>query len=396
MTSPSPNYTVITSTDALNTFCQSAKQACYDGDFLTLDTEFIREKTYYPQLCLVQAAYKDEAVIIDPMATSINLESLFTLLRDPKCRIVVHAGRQDFEIFYNLMGELPTNVFDTQIAGMVSGFGDSVGYETLVKSICKTGLDKTSRFSNWAQRPLTPKQLTYAIGDVTYLRDIYTYLNEFVTSHNRAHWIEEEMQTLLDHETYHVDFLKLLNKLKLRTNNSQVLARADALLRWRESEAESQDKPRQHIIRDELIAELATQNPNSKDEFKQTRGIRDKLLKHSTTTMILEALKKASSLSPADCPQLPKPENLDPIDPLTQAALKLILTYVAETSGVTERIIASAKDIANVVRDGDKGNAPCLKGWRYELFGETALKFLNKDLSISYDGKTIVLKKTAK
>ncbi len=399
MTIPDKGYELITTTEDLKSFCDHAREACHNGDFVTFDTEFIREKTYFPHLCLIQAATNEQAVIIDPLAKDKNdnpldLSPLFPILKDPDCQIVIHAGRQDLEILNNLMGELPTAIFDTQIAAMVCGFGDSVGYETLVKTICKQGIDKTSRFSNWAQRPLTQKQLDYAITDVTHLRDVFKHIHSSLVERDRMSWTEEESRVLLDPKSYDVDFRKLLHKLKLRTNKPHILARALYLLKWRETTAEAENKPRQHMMRDDLIAELAVQNPTSKEDFRKIRGMRDRLLKHTVTMEILDVLKTASNLPAEDCPALPKPENLERVDSLAQDALRLILTYISVKEDVAEKIIASAKDLSALIRYREKASIPCMTGWRKECFGELALAFLDGKLSIDYDESGLRLRET--
>lgn len=387
----SEEYEYIQTTKDLEAFCSEAHADLLKDDFLTLDTEFIRERTYTPQLCLIQIATRKKAAIIDPLADGMDLQPLLNLLAHPDMLKVLHAGRQDLEIFLALMGELPKNIFDTQIAAMACGFGDSAGYETLVKKITKNALDKSARFSNWAQRPLTPKQLDYAIGDVTYLREIYTHLSTKIKQEGRENWITEEIQLALDPKTYEVNPHRLLFKLKLRTSKPSVLARAFYLVKWREAQAETEDKPRQTIMRDELIIELATQNPQSLEDFRKTRGLRDKNLSRKIGDAIISLLKEASAWPPEECPKLPTPINESSINPLTHDMLRLLLRYVAEKEEVAEKILASSKDIATLIRQGEKADIPCLNGWRYDIFGKTALDLITGKIALSLkDGKLIL------
>ena len=376
----------------LHAFCAKATPALLEGDFLTFDTEFIRERTYAPQLCLIQIATNQQAAIVDPLAEGMDLAPLLEVFANEKMVKVLHAGRQDLEIFLELMGgDLPKNVFDTQIAAMVCGFGESAGYETLVKKIAKKSIDKSSRFSNWAARPLTPKQLDYAISDVTHLRDIYRYLLNEITKNKREQWIQEEMAALLNPKTYEVDFMRLLFKLKLRTSKPHVLARAFHLVKWREAQAASDDKPRQNIIRDDLIGELATQYPKTAEEFCKTRGIRDRRQTHKMAEAIIDVMHKASALEAAECPQLPSTPNEAPIDPLTQELLRVLLKYISDKEEVAEKILAPSKDLAALIRHKDQADLPCLKGWRYDIFGKIALDFMDEKIALSVkDGKVLL------
>lgn len=384
-------YDYIQTEKALEDFCAQARPDLLDGDFLTLDTEFIRERTYTPQLCLIQVATNTQAAIIDPLAKDMNLQPLLDLLAHPDIPKVLHAGRQDLEIFLALMGELPKNIFDTQIAAMVCGFGDNAGYETLVKQITKNPLDKSARFSNWAQRPLTTKQLDYAIGDVTYLRDIYKHLSTKIKEEGRESWISEENEIALNPQTYKVNYDRLLFKLKLRSSKPSVLSRAFHLIKWREEQAEKDDKPRQTIMRDELIIELATQNPTSIEAFRKTRGLRDRHLSRKVGEALIAQLEKASALSSKECPKLPKSLNESSVNPLVQDMLRLLLKYSAEKEGVAEKILASSKDITALIRYGKKADIPCLTGWRYEIFGKIALDLVDEKVSFALkDGKLLL------
>lgn len=385
------NYDYIKTTQALEDFCTNALPDLLEDDFLTIDTEFIRERTYAPQLCLIQIATKDQAAIVDPLAPGMDLQPLLDVLANPDIITVFHAARQDLEIFLDLMGDLPKNVFDTQVAAMVCGFGESAGYETLVNKITRKSLDKSSRFSNWAQRPLTKKQLDYAIGDVTYLRDIYIFLQKSITKSGREPWIIEETTSLLSTETYLANPMRLMLKLKLRTSKPRILARALALVEWREERARTIDKPRRTTMRDEIIIELATQTLNSVDDFRKARGLKDRPLSNAVAKEVLTVLEKANALPEEQCPHLPTSLNESAVDPLVQDVLRLLLRYSAEKQEVAEKILASSKDITALIRKGEKADVHCLQGWRREIFGQPALDILAGKLSFSLkDGKIVL------
>lgn len=386
-----PSYKYIDTTEALIDFCDQSTPGLTAGDFLTLDTEFIRERTYEPQLCLIQAATKDQAVIIDPLAPGMDLTPLLLLLADDSIVKVLHAARQDLEIFLLLMNEIPKNIIDTQVAAMVCGFGESAGYETLVKKITKGVLDKSVRYSNWAQRPLHKSQLDYAIGDVTHLREIYTHLMGVLDEKGRRHWIEEEMADLLNPVTYKPDPVRLMFKLKLRSGKPHILARALALVKWRESEAQARNKPRQNIIRDELIVELATLPPTKATDFKTVRGLRDRPLDEKMIPGILTLLEEASALPVDACPKLPTSSNEASVESLSQDLLRVLLGYICTKEEVAEKVLASSKDLFALARYGEKAEVPCLTGWRREVFGTIALDLLTGKIALAIqDGKLVL------
>ena len=383
----SDSYEYIDSTEQLEFLCKNLK----NSEFITIDTEFIRETTFRPQLCLIQVANEEQAAIIDPMADGIDLSALFDILNDDKVVKVMHSGRQDIEIFYLYTGVIPKNVFDSQIAGMVCGFGESVGYEALVKKVNGKGVDKSARFSNWAQRPLTQKQLDYAISDVTHLRDVYKHLKQQMAAENREEWIKEEVDDLLDEANYTTNHMKRLYKIKLRSSNPHVLARAYALVEWREEQCEQLNKPRQTIMRDDLIAELATNPPKDIEQYRRTRGLRDRHLNKKVAEAIVSSLDKASKLDPSQCPKLQKTANEPSVDPLALELLRLLLKYTSEKKLVAEKILAPSKSLANLIRYGDKADSMCLKGWRYDIFGKQALALLDEKIGFSIkNGKVTI------
>ncbi|HYD69381.1 ribonuclease D, partial [Azospirillum sp.] len=261
--------TLITTTSELDAFCRGLAGA----DYITVDTEFLREKTYYPQLCLIQVAGPDGAVAIDPLAEGIDLTSLLDVLVDPNVLKVFHAARQDVEIFFHLTGKIPHPLFDTQVAAMVCGFGESVGYETLVTKLAGARIDKSSRFTDWSARPLTERQLTYALSDVIHLRPAFEKLRKRLNRTGRAHWLEEEMAVLTNPATYTVEPDTSWQRLKVRTNKPRFMAILKELAAWREREAQRRDLPRSRVLRDEALLEIAAHAPTTVDDLARTRGM---------------------------------------------------------------------------------------------------------------------------
>mgnify|MGYP000138327424 CR=1 FL=1 len=265
--------TLITTTSDLIAFCNSVKGT----PFVTVDTEFMRENTYYPILCLVQVAGPDDAVAIDPLAPGIDLAPLFDLLDAPETLKVFHAARQDIEIFFNLMGHVPAPLFDSQVAAMVCGFGDQVGYETLIAKLTKARIDKSSRFTDWSRRPLSEKQINYALSDVTHLRDAYRKLAKQLETSGRAGWLESEMTTLTSPATYEADPLLAYKRIKARNPKPRVEVLLRELAAWREREAQRRDMPRNRILRDDALLEIAHHAPKTANDLSRTRGLGERM-----------------------------------------------------------------------------------------------------------------------
>jgi ribonuclease D len=378
---------IITTTEDLTNYIAAIPL----GSYITIDTEFIREKSYYPHLCLVQVASETEAVIIDPLAPGINLEPLFNLVNNQEILKVFHAARQDIEIFYLLSGQMPQAIYDTQIAAMVCGYGESVGYDTLVKNVTGRSIDKSSRFSNWAHRPLTQKQLEYALSDVTHLRDVFEALAEQLEEKDRTRWIHEELAVLTDPQTYQVDPIRQLVKLRLRSSKKQDLARGLVLINWREERARLANKPRNTIIHDELIVELATNPPQSVQDMKKIRGIRDRFLDETLAEELISILRTASTKDLGGYPQPESSSNGSQVDPLALEFLRLLLKFISHKENVAERLIASTKDLTSLIRHGSKATVPCLQGWRLDIFGKVALDVLEEKVGISLrDGHMVI------
>ena len=375
---------LITNQEELNTACGILAEAPY----ITIDTEFMRERTYWPKLCLLQLAraagdWGDEAVyLVDPMA-EIDLAPVFALMADETTLKVFHAARQDIEIFVNLVGAVPTPIFDTQVAAMVCGYGDQVGYETLVKRIAKAQLDKSSRFTDWSRRPLSTKQLKYAAGDVTHLRVVYESLRDQLAKSGRSSWVDAEMAVLRSVDTYVVEPEDAWRRIKTRSNDPRFLAIVKSLAKWREEEAQRRDVPRGRILKDDAVLEIAASKPKTRDQLLASRSLQREGRKPEVCDAILSAVAAGEAATPEAPPQKPR-QHLRP-KPGAQALsdlLKVLLKAKADDLGVAQRLIASSaelEDLAQGRRDGVKA----LDGWRKEAFGADALRLINGEIALS-------------
>ena len=359
---------LITTTNVLADFCERAQKF----DFVTVDTEFLRETTYWPKLCLIQAATDDEAVLIDPLAPGLDLAPFFALLANPAVTKVFHAARQDIEIFVKLTGEVPHNIFDTQIAASVCGFGDSISYDNLVRSIVKVELDKSSRFTDWSARPLSEKQRLYAIADVTHLRDIYRELREQVDRTRRWDWVEDELGILRNIDTYVIRPERAWERLKMKVNRPRDLAALQRLAEWRERKAQETDQPRSRILKDDVLFELAQQRPLTPDAFEKLRAVPRGYGRSSAAAEIKTLLREVEALPKSALP--PTPERYRGPSPKGAVGdlLRVLLKSVSEQHGVAARIVATSDDIDAIVLDDD-ADVPAMRGWRRKLFGEKAL-----------------------
>ena len=378
----------ITTTDALRALCDDYAQEPY----VTVDTEFMRERTYWPVLCLVQIGRprregeadaefeRDGAALVDPLAAGIDLAPLFDLMADRSVLKVFHAARQDIEIFVHLAKAVPTPLFDTQIAAMVCGFGDQVGYEKLVRTVCGHGLDKSSRFTDWSKRPLSDKQLAYALGDVTHLRDVYEHLSERLEREDRSHWLNEEMAVLEAVETYRTDPADAWRRLKMRAPTAKLFTAAKALAEWREREAQQRDVPRNRIMRDDALMEIAASRPTTPEALKSGRLFRREGVSNASMKGLLEVLAKASR------GEAEKPPKAPPKPDAAQGALADLLRTLlkAKTAGadVADRLVASSADLDAIAMDGE-ADVPALRGWRRDLFGEDALRLKRGEVGLS-------------
>jgi ribonuclease D len=377
----------IESTEELSAAC--ARLAHHP--FITIDTEFIRETTFWPELCLVQVASTDEAVLIDPLAKGIDLASLFDLLADKTVLKVFHAARQDIEIFYKLTGKVPEPVFDTQVAAMVCGFGDAIAYDQLVKRISGAHIDKSSRFTDWRQRPLSDRQLSYALADVTHLRDVYADLHERLKSENREHWVAEEMGVLTAPETYDLKPEDAWTRLKLRVRKPVELQILKNIAAWREREARSRNQPRRRILKDDAIYEIAQQQPQTPEALARLRSLNKGIERSSIAAPLVRAVTDALEMDKDDLPAIPRP----PASPEgTSAAvdlLRVLLKLAAEEHSVAQKIIATTDDLEQIAIHGDRADIAALKGWRREVFGEKALRTVRGELAIRFDQRKLAV-----
>ncbi len=359
---------LITNSSDLKAFCERAATQSY----ITVDTEFIRETTYWPQLCLIQVGLADEAIAIDPLAKNMDLNPFFDLLQNPDIIKVFHSARQDIEIFYHLTGDIPSPLFDTQIAAMVCGFGESVGYDVLVQKYTKVSIDKSSRYSHWAQRPLTEKQLVYALGDVTYLRIIYEKLYAKILAEDRFHWLHDELAILKDPTTYAMDPYAIWQKIKIRSPKPRSLAILREIAAWREITAQKRNIPRGRVMREEVMLELAAAAPRSLIDLKQMRRLPPSFLKEKEAKSILLLVEKALELPLEDCPQIKQEGASPPGSSALVEMLRLLLKIKAEKYHVAQKLIATSVDLEIIARSSDP-DVPALTGWRREIFGNAAL-----------------------
>ncbi|OBZ96194.1 ribonuclease D [Pararhizobium polonicum] len=367
----------------------AACETLASGQYLTIDTEFLRETTFWPQLCLIQMAGPDIAVIVDPLAKGIDLAPFFELMANTNVIKVFHAARQDIEIIYNLGKLIPHPIFDTQVAAMVCGFGDSVSYDQLVSRIKNVHIDKSSRFTDWSRRPLTEKQLDYALADVTHLRDVYQHLKQELEREGRSLWLTEEMAILEAKETYDIHPDDAWQRLKMRLKKPVELAVLQKVAAWREREARSRNVPRGRILKDDGLYEIAQQQPKDMEALSRLRTIPKGWERSAAGTAIIEAVNAALEVPKADMPKVPRQS---PSPEGAQAAsemLKVLLKLIAEKQGVAAKIIANSDDLERIASEGSAADVGALKGWRRELFGDTALKLINGEVALRFVDRKI-------
>ena len=382
--------TLINQSAALADFCRRIEAA----PFVTVDTEFMRERTYWPILCVVQVAGggmdKDPAAAaaIDTLAPGLDLTPLFKILRDPDVLKVFHAARQDMEIFFYLMKALPAPIFDTQVAAMVCGFGDQASYETLVGTLAHARIDKSSRFTDWSTRPLSDRQIIYALDDVIHLRRVYEELSRKLVANDRAAWLTEEMATLTAEATYDTDPARAWLRLKTR-GNGRFLAVLRELAAWREIEAQRRDLPRGRVVRDEALVEIAHHRPTTIEALARTRGLGNRVAEGSMGAGILQAITAGLAIPDQDCPkQEEKTELPSGIGPIADL-LKVLLKFKSEESGVASKLLASVADLERIAAFGEKAQVPALAGWRREAFGDDALRLVRGELGLAVQGKRL-------
>lgn len=376
---------IITSTAALKRACEELRRS----DFLTIDTEFLRETTFWPELCLIQMATPDMAVIVDPLADGVDLAPFFELMGNPDVTKVFHAARQDIEIIFHLGDLIPHPIFDTQVAAMVCGFGDSISYDQLVSRITGAHIDKTSRFTDWSRRPLTEKQLEYALADVTHLREVYSHLKAELEREDRLHWLKEEMDVLEARETYDLHPEDAWKRLRMRVRKPRELAILQKLAAWREREARSRNVPRGRIIKDDALYEIAQQAPKDADALSRLRTIQRGWERSQGGQAVLAAVAEALALPKDELPRLERPRQLPEGTGAATELLKVLLKLVTEREGVAAKIIANGDDLEKIAAEGEGADVAALKGWRREMFGEKALDLVGGRLALRFVDKRV-------
>lgn len=383
---------IITSEGELQDACSRLSRA----EFITVDTEFMRETTYWPKLCLIQVASPQEEFLIDPLAAG-GLENqkkflapFFDLMANEKVVKVFHAGRQDIEIVFHLAGLIPHPVFDTQIAAMVCGFGESVSYVALVNKLCKQKLDKSSRFTDWSRRPLSEKQLAYALGDVTHLRDVYRHLHRQLETSGRESWLDQEMSELTNPKNYELHPEWAWRRLKMRVKTRKALAIMMELAEWRERFAQQQNVPRPRVLKDEAIYDVANQAPKTVEDLGRLRTINDGFARSARGREVLAAVERGLARDLTEIPDLKKGQPMSPAAVATADLLRVLLKSVAARHDVAAKLIATAEDLDKIAMD-DNADVPALQGWRRRLFGEEALALKSGRKALAIEAGEVVL-----
>ncbi|MEV4609690.1 Ribonuclease D [compost metagenome] len=376
---------MIETTAALQDACAKLAQS----DFITIDTEFLRETTFWPELCLIQMASPDLEVLVDPLAKGLDLAPFFELMANSAVVKVFHAARQDIEIVHHLGKLVPHPIFDTQVAAMVCGFGDSVSYDQLVSRIKNVHIDKSSRFTDWSRRPLSEKQLDYALADVTHLRDVYLFLKEQLDREGRALWLTEEMAILENPSTYDLHPDDAWQRLKARLRKPTELAILKFVAAWREREARSRNVPRSRVLKDDAIYEIAQQQPKDNEALGRLRTIPKGWERSASGTAIVEAVNAALALPKAEMPHPPKHTHVPEGTAAAVELLKVLLKLISDKQGVAAKVIANTDDLEKIASEGENANVAALSGWRKELFGDTALKLIEGGVALRFVDKKV-------
>ena len=379
-----PPMKIITDTATLAEVCAEFAR----HDYVTVDTEFLRETTFWPVLCLIQIAGPEDECIVDPMQNGIDLKPFFDLMGNENVVKVFHAARQDVEIIHNLGGLIPRPLFDSQVAAMVCGYGDSIAYNLLVSKITGGQIDKSSRFTDWARRPLTEKQLNYALADVTHLREVYVHLKEKLEQQQRGFWVDEEMKVLTSEETYDLPVEKAWTRLKMRVRKPRDLAVMKAVAQWREQEARDRDVPRGRVLKDDAIYEIAQQHPSDKKALSRLRAVPKGFDGSRHADGLLEVVDAALSIPVDQLPRVPRPSRSPEGTAAATELLKVLLKVVAEQNSVASKIIATVDDLEKIAAD-DEADVAAMKGWRRELFGNQALELKRGEIALGFEKKKI-------
>jgi len=377
--------TPITNTKALIQFCEQISSA----PFITVDTEFMRETTYWPKLCLIQAASADHAAIIDPLSKDLDLKPFLDILTDPKILKVFHACRQDIEIFHNL-GAMPTPVFDTQVAAMAAGFGDQVAYDSLVRQVIRTEIDKGSRFTDWSRRPLSDQQLHYALGDVTHLAKVYPKLVEKLRAQKRYEWVAAEMVDLTNPKLYNTSPDDAWKRLRPRKHSVKYMAVFKEVAAWRERVAQERDQPRGRILKDEGVDEIATQLPLDASAFDRLRSTPKGFGASKFGNELIEVIRQALADPEAYAPRVEKAAPPVQVPGSVVELLKVLLKVRCEEEGVAPKLIASVSELEKIALD-EEADVPSLQGWRRKVFGEDALRLKRGELALVLNGTRVEL-----
>jgi ribonuclease D len=381
-----PPPVLITTTSRLDEFCQRMS----GETFVTVDTEFMRERTYWPELCLVQIAGAKEVAVIDAQADGLDLAALGVLFANEGVTKVFHAARQDIEIFVLRFGDVPRPIFDTQVAAMVAGFGDQVGYDALVSNLTGGSIDKAHRFSDWSARPLSAAQIAYAAADVTHLRDIYLRLSQRLEQDNRLGWVAEEMAILNNPATYRTDPETAWERLRPRTTNRRLLYCLKEVAAWREKEAQRVNIPRQRLIKDEALLEIAATAPASAEALARVRGVTRGFADGRSGTALLEVLAAARRVPDAELPALTQSRETARPSAALVSLLKVLLAAKSEQHHVAPRLVASSEDIDRLALE-EVPDVPSLHGWRREVFGTDALLLKQGHIALGVDGRRVKL-----
>jgi len=357
------------------------------SDFITIDTEFLRETTFWPELCLIQMASPTTEVLVDPLAKGIDLAPFFELMADPKVLKVFHAARQDIEIVWHRAKIIPHPVFDTQVAAMVLGYGDSISYDQLVQRITGDTLDKSHRFTDWSRRPLSAAQFKYAVSDVTHLRDVYQALSADIAKRKRSEWVDEEMGVLTSPDTYRMEPEQAWQRLKTRARRPKELAVLMEVAAWREQEAQARDVPRGRVLKDEVIGDLAVQAPTTLEKLAGLRSLPKGFERSKWGHDILEAVKRGLARDPKSLPLLDRKQGMN--GTATLELLKVLLRMTAERNGVAAKVIATVDDLEQIAANDD-ADVPALKGWRREMFGEKAIALKHGRLALAVEKHRVI------
>lgn len=379
--------TPITEQSALEDLCGRLAEA----EFVCVDTEFHRETTYWPELCLIQASGPGVEGLIDPRAEDLDIKPFLDLIASDRQTKVFHAARQDIEIFNRLIGHPPGPVFDTQVAAMALGFGDSISYDNLVQRVLRKQIDKSSQFTDWMRRPLSQKQLIYALGDVTHLRDAYQIMRDELARTDRLTWVREEMADLEDPATYDTDPMNAWQRLKLRMPKKDYAAIVVSVAAWRERVAQELDKPRRRILKDDAIQEIAAQKPRTEEDFAQLRAVPSGFIRSKHGQGLLDAVRAAIDAPDTYAPEIVRQTQNAQIPAGAPELLKVLLKHVSDENDVVPRLIANSADIDRIARGETSEDIAAMTGWRYEMFGKKAIALLSGKLAVSFAGGQVRL-----